>query len=129
MNVFDFDGVCTIGLLPRLGDIIVTGRGFDELLEVRGFLVKAIGASAYTIPVYFNPITKAMGRTREDSGNHKARTILTFLLAGMIPEHIFEDDPIQFNIIEEAISKYYDGSTSPDPRPRVVKIECPWVQK
>ena len=100
INSFDFDGVITVGLIPRPNDIVVTGRGEDERAVLQQVWTK------YGIPpvyIYFNPKTKTMGRTRVDSGQHKAKILLKLIKEGAKIWHHFDDDPIQLKEIQNAI--------------------------
>ena len=40
INGFDCDGVITVGIHPGLGDVIITGRSFEEIPETRQMLKK-----------------------------------------------------------------------------------------
>jgi len=104
INVYDFDGVTSIGVTPRIGDIIVTGRCFDECDVVFNYL-KNYGLQD-KIPVYFNPIqyaTRGQGTdfSRTKSGQHKARIVKSLIENGVSIGYFFEDDPIQAAIIKE----------------------------
>lgn len=123
MNVFDFDGVVSIGLMPLPGDVIITGRGYDEAEVVFSELRNKLPYANF-IPVYFNPKTKINGRTRDDSGNWKAFMILELIRHGAEISTIFEDDEEQFDIIQEALD-----SLSKFNKPNLCKIECDWVNK
>ncbi len=101
INGFDCDGVITVGIHPGPNDIIITGRSFEEHIETFDMLRN----KGIHNDVYFNPLPYEK-KTRETSGQHKA-TVLTHLKkTGVIIENFFEDDPIQWEIIER---------------------ECPWV--
>jgi hypothetical protein len=101
---YDFDGVISIGITPRASsDVIITGRCIDEQDEVRAIL-KERGIKC---KVYFNPMTLAMRgnhtvHARRFSGHHKANTINRLKNEGVIISRFFEDDPIQYQIIQEA---------------------------
>lgn len=98
-NVFDFDGVITLGMRPRPTDIVITGRGTDEFDLVYDFLCKLSPWESAPL-VYLNPITRAMGRTREDSGRHKANTIRSLIVISKKEYGVmFEDDLVQYEII------------------------------
>lgn len=91
MNSFDIDGVITIGIYPGPDDVIITGRSFEEEEET----IKMLRGRGILNKVYFNPV-KFDNKTRQTSGQHKARII------GMLQPNIhLEDDPIQWDIIEE----------------------------
>lgn len=132
MNMFDFDGVVSIGLCPRPGDVIVTGRGFDECEFVRTRLIEILGPYlASKIPIFFNMKLKGQGRTRRDSANHKADILAQLLSHGHQIETIFEDDPEQYTTLSLFINEYFDG---PDrlirrEKPKLCFINCPWIEK
>lgn len=100
---YDFDGVISIGITPRASsDLIITGRCIDEQDEVRAIL-KERGIKC---KVYFNPMTLAERgnhtvEARIYSGKHKANTINRLKDEGIIVSRFFEDDPIQYQIIQE----------------------------
>lgn len=103
INVFDFDGVTSIGLLPSPNDIIVTGRPLDEAPVVLSFLAKR----GIMVPVCFYPGTlqeRGKGGTmisRENSAKHKVQTIVSLTCGGFLVKRIFEDDPIQVAYLQE----------------------------
>lgn len=101
VNGFDCDGVITVGLYPGPDDVIITGRSFEEKHETYALF----GIKNISNQVYFNPL-KFEEKTRKTSGEHKAQTILSLLEAGVRVVNFFEDDPIQWTIIE---------------------AQCPWV--
>jgi len=100
---YDFDGVISIGITPRSeSDVIITGRCIDEQDEIKAIL-KERGIKCR---VYFNPMTLAQRgnhtvEARTFSGNHKAKTIGNLLDNGVNITRFFEDDPIQYQIIQE----------------------------
>ena len=100
---YDFDGVISIGITPRATtDFVITGRCVDEQDEVRAIL-KERGIKC---KVYFNPMTLAERgnhtvAARRHSGHHKAHTINRLKGEGVIVSRFFEDDPIQYQIIQE----------------------------
>ena len=111
INSYDFDGVITVGLIPRKVDIVITGRGIDEssivvdAAKILGFTLAAFvneNPSPYGA-LYLNPKTKAMGRTRKDSGEHKAKILLKMIANGTKIWNHFDDDPVQIRVIENAI--------------------------
>lgn len=120
MNVFDYDGVITLGLAPTVGDVVVTGRAVDEASVVNHHLHMMLGDSAFKIPVYFNPMSKNLGRTRHDSARHKVNVIKMLAEYNEIV-HVFEDDEIQFDILKKELTGPFGI--------RIVKIDCPWVEK
>lgn len=100
---YDFDGVISIGITPRAStDFVITGRCIDEKDEVNAIL-KQRGIKC---KVYFNPMTLAERgnhtvAARRHSGNHKAKTLNRLRDEGVIVSRFFEDDPIQYQIIQE----------------------------
>ncbi len=104
MKAFDCDGVITVGIRPGPNDVIVTGRSFQEKPETLQYL-QDLDIHNH---VYFNPL-EFEEKTRESSGEHKAK-VLNWLRATQPEEDpvtiFFEDDPIQWAIIER---------------------ECPWL--
>jgi len=103
MNSFDIDGVIYMGnglsgVKPQYGDIIVTGRSFQEEEETRAML-RDMGVHN---KVYYNQLPFER-KTRESSGMHKANVLNSF--EHEITAH-FEDDPVQI---------------------KVLKKECPWL--
>lgn len=101
MNSYDIDGVIYInkeirGVNPGDGDIIITGRSFEEsestykMLKSRGIINR----------VYFNPIPFAE-KTRETSGIHKASILNELKAMGTIIKAHFEDDEIQIEQIKK----------------------------
>lgn len=94
MNAFDIDGVISIGIHPGEEDIIITGRSIEEAKET---LTMLRNRKIYN-QVFFNYIPYDE-KTREGSGYHKVNIIKTI---GNI-EIFYEDDPIQWAIIEKEI--------------------------
>lgn len=129
-NVFDFDGVITVGIIPKKGDIIITGRGFDECSEVYEFIDNISGIPGYhkNFPIYFNPKTRSNNRTRECSANHKRSTIISLLSSCIDIQFIFEDDPLQAKTIQSGLDWWCDKSIVRH-KPKIVMIECDWVEK
>jgi len=102
INLYDFDGVTSIGVTPRPGDIIITGRTIDEYSVVNNYL-ESIGLLG-KVMVYFNPINFAKrGEGTEEartySGNHKASIVKSLIANSVNIGFFFEDDPIQRDII------------------------------
>lgn len=125
-NVFDFDGVITLGLRPRPMDIVITGRGTDEMEFVYDFLLN-LSPKEPAPRVYLNPITKAMGRTREDSGRHKANTIRTLItIENKEYGVMFEDDDVQYEIIAEELDSLEGRGFKV---PKLCKIDSYWTHK
>jgi hypothetical protein len=100
---YDFDGVISIGITPRSkNDVIITGRCIDEQNEIKAILRER----GIKCRVYFNPMTLAQRgnhtvEARTFSGKHKATTIKKLLDSGVNIVRFFEDDPIQYQIIQE----------------------------
>lgn len=104
-NIFDFDGVTTLGLNPGPNDLIITGRTVDET----AFVLSYLQSRNLMIPVFFNPTTiQTRGRGTEacrlNSAMHKATTIVQLVRNGVMVGNIFEDDPIQFKFLLEWFS-------------------------
>ena len=100
MNIFDFDGVTSIGLHPRSTDVIVTGRSFEECEVIYSYMRD----NNFSCPVYFNPISLEKRETGTEksrlcSASHKSKLILMFLENSAEIDYIFEDDPFQLEII------------------------------
>jgi hypothetical protein len=102
INTFDFDGVIYFGgenpgVRPSEGDIIITGRSFEESEKTLAWC-KKFGIRNHII---FSQVPEAL-KTREISGYHKAITLRELLKTKIVAIH-FEDDPIQKDIIEEMV--------------------------
>jgi len=102
VNSFDFDGVIyfggdNIGTRPSEGDIIITGRSFQERQKTEVWCQK------FNIKnqIFFSPVPEHL-KTREISGFHKALTLRELQKTMIIALH-FEDDPIQKAIIEAMV--------------------------
>jgi hypothetical protein len=101
-NIFDFDGVTTIGIHPTVDDIIITGRTVDE----SRFVLDYVWRHGLQCPVYFNPCTiQTRGRgtveCRKHSALHKAKTIVQLVNGGVQIGKIFEDDKVQIDVMKE----------------------------
>ena len=92
MNGYDFDGVVTAGVVPNPGDVIITGRSWEEAGETLVWLDKL----GIKVPVYFCPVAYG-GKTIELSGNWKL-----FICNSLGVTEFFEDDERQANILREA---------------------------
>jgi len=102
INIYDFDGVVSIGVCPRPGDIIITGRPVDQYKVVYDYL-ESIDMLGKVI-VYFNPITYEVRgdhtiEARTYSGEHKANIINCLLINNTPIGHYFEDDDLQASIV------------------------------
>lgn len=99
MKTFDIDGVICmgnwIGVRPSPGDVIITGRSFEEAEETGEFLY----SNGITNQVYYNPV-KFEDKTRESSGEHKAVIIRRLIKEGFDIQCHFEDDEVQAQVIE-----------------------------
>lgn len=99
ISTFDIDGVIfmgwdTGGVYPGPRDVLITGRSFEEILET----LEMLKEKGIDNVVYFNPLPYE-AKTRESSGEHKARTIKLLQEKGYIIQVHFDDDPIQTKII------------------------------
>lgn len=105
MNSYDIDGVVYLGegrkgLLPRFGDVIITGRSFEEYdITVRQF--KKLGIDPSNV-IHMAP-WPIVQKTREKSGLHKAYTLAKLVGSGYNIQIHFEDDPIQAEIIRQFV--------------------------
>jgi hypothetical protein len=102
INTFDFDGVIYFGgenpgVRPSEGDIIITGRSYEEREKTLTWCKK------YGIfnQIIFSQVPEVL-KTREISGYHKALTLRDLLKTTKVAIH-FEDDPIQKAIIEAMV--------------------------
>lgn len=100
LNSWDIDGVIFMGkgyrgLKPAPRDIIITGRSWEEETETTAML-RHFGILHNKI--YFNPLPFDQ-KTRESSGEHKAKVLNTLKGYGENVEIHFEDDPVQAKII------------------------------
>lgn len=97
-NSFDIDGVIYMGeyggVYPGPSDIIITGRSFEEEVATKQMLEK----KGITNPVFFNKLPFDQ-KTRESSGEHKAKVLNFIKDQGGVIELHFEDDPIQAEVI------------------------------
>lgn len=107
VNTFDIDGVLYMNRELPMGvsvnpgnSVIITGRSFEEERITREQL-KNIGIPEDTI-IHFNPLPFSE-KTRESSGQHKARMILWLKTLGYEHGYHFEDDEIQVKIIRENV--------------------------
>ena len=102
INTFDFDGVIYFGgdnpgVRPSEGDIIITGRSFEERAKTEAW------CNRFDIRnrIIYSQVPEAL-KTREISGYHKALTLRELQKTITIAIH-FEDDPIQKAIIEAMV--------------------------
>ena len=100
MKTFDIDGVICmgnwVGVRPGPGDVIITGRSYEESDETDDFLQ----AHHITNQVFYNPV-KFEDKTRASSGEHKARVINQLMAHGHVVQCHFEDDEVQAQVIEQ----------------------------
>lgn len=96
INCFDFDGVISLGIYPGPKDVIITGRSFEEA----GYIYDILRTRNINCAVYFNTMHKE-GRTRQDSGIHKASIVSLLKKNGVIISKFFEDDEIQIKELKK----------------------------
>ena len=111
INGYDFDGVTSIGVTPREGDVIITGRCFDECYVIFDYLKDHNLLDK--IPVYFNPIQfnyrgEGTEYSRSSSAKHKASILQKMLDNSVNIGYFFEDDPLQKDIIIELVPEMQD---------------------
>lgn len=103
---YDIDGVILLEIDERFKngirpssekDVIITGRSFEEEAETRHLLYDTFGIYNN---IYFNPL-EFDKKTRQSSGEHKARVISELKAKGFHIMAHFEDDPIQILAIKE----------------------------
>lgn len=104
INSFDIDGVIYLGegvtgLFPGPNDVIITGRSFEEEPET----IRMLHARGIHNKVYFNPL-KFDAKSRESSGQHKARIINMLAESGVTVSFHFEDDPVQIEQIRPLVT-------------------------
>lgn len=104
MKQYDFDGVVSKGHHPDVGDVIVSGRCWDECQVIYDYLEKH---DLKGIPVFFNPMPYAKRgdhtiEARTASAMHKIKTFRALVAHNVISE-ILEDDPLQLKLIEEKL--------------------------
>ena len=105
VNAFDIDGVIHLGdgvcgIRPGPGDVIITGRSFEEEAETLAFLRK----NGIHNPVFFNQVHYDQ-KSRESSGWHKGETLKLLHRAGLNIQYFFEDDEIQKTEIERKLKE------------------------
>jgi hypothetical protein len=119
INSYDIDGVINLGdgltgLRPGRFDIIITGRSHQDERE---YTLKWLRERGIDNPVIMNPV-RFSEKTRQNAGEHKARTINMYWDMHVHVGVHFEDDPIQADIIEREC-----------PRVKVVRIVHDLVEK
>ena len=125
VNGFDIDGVIHLGdkkcgIRPGPGDVIITGRSYEEEEETIAFLRK----NGIHNTVFFNQV-EYDEKTRESSGWHKGQTILMLNRSGLDIEYFFEDDEVQKSQIESILRE----KSSWNLKTKVVHVNNPWVPK
>lgn len=102
INTYDIDGVIYLGeydgLYPGKGDIIVTGRSFEEKPET----IRMLRSRGIENPVMFNPLPFDE-KSRVTSGQHKGRVIKNMIDSGVEHGVHFEDDEIQIEEIRKIV--------------------------
>jgi hypothetical protein len=103
ISSFDIDGVLYLGkeysaIKPNPDDIIITGRSIEESKKTLDFL----HSRGIYNQVYFNPVP-CSEKTREKSGKWKADCLRMLINSGLDIALHFEDDPIQWAILEECV--------------------------
>jgi hypothetical protein len=98
INSFDIDGVIyfgeDLGVFPSDDDILVTGRSYEEAPKT----LEMLRARGIYNQVFFNPLPEAE-KTRQTSGQWKAKVLKGLLDNGYDVRIHFEDDPIQVDEI------------------------------
>ena len=92
---YDIDGVIyqgprVPGLFPRRGDVIITGRSFEEMPETK----RMLESKGIFNEVWFNPVSFDE-KTRVSSGRHKVKALQALKDRGMDIAVHYEDDPVQ----------------------------------
>ena len=126
VNGFDIDGVIHLGdgvcgIHPGPGDVIITGRSFEEAPETLAFLRR----NGIHNPVFFNQV-EYDEKSREGSGFHKAETIKLLWRAGLTIEYFFEDDEVQKAEIERNLGEVKEIWRMPT---EVIHVNNPHVKK
>ena len=126
VNGFDIDGVIHLGngvcgIHPGPGDVIITGRSFEEAPETLAFLRK----NGIHNPVFFNQCHYE-DKSRTGSGFHKAETIKLLWRARLTIEYFFEDDEVQKTEIERNLGEIKDVWKMPT---EVIHVNNPHVKK
>lgn len=104
-NTFDFDGVVTEGLFPTAADVVITGRSYDErpVVEARLEQGSQLYSAARPLAVFMNSLGRTNGRTRWQSGHHKAQAIAYMLGSGAMIDRHFDDDALQIVSINQSL--------------------------
>lgn len=102
INTYDIDGVIYLGeydgVRPGPHDVIITGRSWEETEET----FKMLTSKGIFNRVIFNS-KKFDEKTRESSGEHKAKSIKELIESGYTHGVHFEDDEIQIKVIKNII--------------------------
>jgi hypothetical protein len=126
INAFDIDGVIHLGdgvcgIRPGPGDVIITGRSYEEEAETLAFLRR----NGIHNLVIFNQVMYDE-KSRESSGWHKGQTILMLHRTGLSIQYFFEDDEVQKAEIERIVGEVADVWDLPT---RVIHVNNPHVEK
>jgi hypothetical protein len=97
LNSYDFDGVITVGIIPRKNDMVISDRCVDEMTMVVE-TCQVLGVRL--VDFYLNP---KPSKSREDAGQHKADMILKLISDGVKLWNHFDDDTVQIKVIENAV--------------------------
>lgn len=104
-NTYDLDGVINLGeypgLTPRVEDIIITGRSYEEA----AYTLKWLQERDIYNQVFFNSL-KFKEKSRWSSGIHKATIIKSLIEGGMLLGVHFEDDEIQIDAIRTILPNH-----------------------
>lgn len=100
MRGYDFDGVITKGIIPVIGDCIITGRTWKDVERTKQEMIKLLVPN---VPIYFMPPIWKEARDRE--GLIKTGEWKALMIDATGITEFFEDNKIQF----EAIEKYIKG--------------------
>ena len=100
INTYDIDGVVFInkdlpGLTPQPGDMIITGRSFEERPETDFMLAKR----GIAVQVHYNPLPFDR-KSRVSSGEHKGHTLNYLKACGYEIGFHVEDDEVQIEQIK-----------------------------
>tara|TARA_Y100000593_G_C4150388_1_gene256766 strand:+ start:21 stop:437 length:417 start_codon:yes stop_codon:yes gene_type:complete len=125
VNGFDIDGVIHLGagvcgIRPGPGDVIITGRSYEEEAETLAFLRR----NGIHNPVFFNQVPYEE-KSRESSGWHKGETIKMLHRTGLTIQYFFEDDEVQKAEIERKIEEVSTWKI----QTRVIHVNNPHVKK
>lgn len=102
LSIIDYDGTFTVGIIPMKNDIIITGRCIDEATEVLNIIhhKSSIGAVTYFNPIFLKDRGNHTEYSRTSAAVHKCNTITQLYQNSVEIEKIFEDDPLQIEIMK-----------------------------